>query len=105
MGICCSKDENTSRGFQNNSNISESRRVTNVVGMANWKNIKYEPNIHNIYDIGKALGEGSFGTVNRCTRKAVGTDVVYAIKSIKKSSLQNNENLPKLMKNELTILQ
>jgi serine/threonine protein kinase len=73
--------------------------------MANWKNIKYEPNIEKIYEIGSVLGEGSFGTVNRCTRKAIGNDVTFAIKTIRKRSLHANENLPKLMKNELTILQ
>jgi calcium-dependent protein kinase len=45
------------------------------------------------------LGEGSFGAVKRVERISTGTK--HALKTIKKSSLDSNPMLPKLMQSEL----
>lgn len=69
--------------------------------------MKQIKNINDIYRISNKkedkLGEGSFGTVKRVERIATGSK--HALKSIKKSSLNDNPMLPKLMMSELCVLQ
>jgi len=60
-------------------------------------------NINDVYKISNKekdkLGEGSFGAVKRVERISTGTK--HALKTIKKSSLDSNPMLPKLMQSEL----
>ena len=78
MGICCGKDD--SRGMDYSSSSMNVRRVTLAPNMKNFKNLKYVEDISSVYIIGKQLGKGSFGSVNKCIRR--GTDSEFAIKSI-----------------------
>ena len=108
MGACCGKNDDQGRGrantFDGDMRISESRRVTLAPNMKNFKNLRYVENISSLYNFGKQLGKGSFGSVNVCTRNGTGDDVQFAIKTINKKSLNANPSLPALMMNELTIL-
>ena len=70
--------------------------------MKNFKNLKYIDDINEVYHIGKQLGQGSFGSVNKCTR--VGQSKECAIKMISKDSLESNPMLPELMVSELAVL-
>lgn len=105
MGFCCNKTD--SRGLDDSTysagSIGNQRRITLAPNMKNFKNLKYVDDISSVYEIGKQLGKGSFGSVNKCIRK--GTNSEYAIKSIEKNSLRSNQMLPTLMMNELSILQ
>lgn len=109
MGICCSKDGGGSRGRANSDlslgRLSEGRRVTLAPNMKNFKNLRYVDDIKQLYEIGSELGKGSFGSVNKCTRKGADRDTQFAIKTILKKSLKANPMLPSLMMNELSILQ
>ena len=107
--ICCNK-ELDSRGTtleplsRSSSRIStEGRRVTLAPNMKNFKNLKHIDNISDLYSFGDMLGEGSFGKVMKAVR--IGSSSEFAVKYIEKDSLNSNPMLPKLMLNELTVLQ
>ena len=71
--------------------------------MKNFKNLKFIDDIEDLYEFGEILGKGSFGSVKRAIRK--GTNFEFAVKVIDKDSLNSNPMLPKLMVQELSILQ
>jgi len=110
MGNLCCTDKNNlhTRGKITKTPIKRGgkqvdvRRQTFAPNMKNFKNLKYVENINEVYNIGKKLGQGSFGSVNRAQRVGGGIDV--AIKMIDKKSLDSNPMLPTLMMSELTVL-
>ena len=67
--------------------------------MKHFKNLKRIRNINTMYNFGRQLGKGAFGTVRKCTSLATGQD--YAIKIIDRNSLKVNRRLPKMLLNEL----
>mmetsp|Transcript_34635 Transcript_34635/g.52970 ORF Transcript_34635/g.52970 Transcript_34635/m.52970 type:complete len:268 (+) Transcript_34635:26-829(+) len=109
MGTCCTKNDDLSRGgraevtqLERGRLSTSDRRQTFAVNMKNFKNLKYVDNIEDVYTFGAVLGKGSFGSVNRATRKGANFDC--AIKVIDKDSLNSNPMLPQLMMSELTVL-
>ena len=54
------------------------------------------------YRLGKLLGKGAFGQVYKCTNKL--TSKVCAMKIMKKSSLQGNQELITMIENELLVI-
>ena len=64
--------------------------------MRDFKSVKWVDDILERYEIGERLGQGSFGTVNKCKKLATNTE--HAIKYIEKESLSANEKLPELLK-------
>ena len=93
-------------GFRRMS-TRQDRRGTRAPNFKNFKNLKQIENIEEIYRISDKksdqLGEGSFGAVKKVER--IGTKTFHALKTIKKSSLDKNPMLPKLMISELQVLQ
>ena len=73
--------------------------MKNLAGLRTIKNIRD----HYSFADDASLGEGSFGKVYIATDKAYKNKV--ALKVIPKAKLKGNAELPKLMKQELTILQ
>ena len=71
--------------------------------MKNFKNLRWVDDIYEFYEIGERLGQGSFGTVNKC-KKIHGAKESLAIKYIAKNSLNGNPMLPKLLEQELSCL-
>ncbi len=109
MGTCCAKNDDLSRGgrvettkIERGRLSTSDRRQTFAANMKNFKNLKYVENIEDFYTFGAVLGKGSFGSVNRATRKGANFDC--AVKVIDKDSLNNNPMLPQLMMSELTVL-
>lgn len=106
--ICCAdKKGNDSRGYIPNVKTGEvpeqkdnsRHRQTKVSSFDHYKNLKTITDINEHYTATKILGKGSFGEVKRATK--IATKSEHALKIIKKSSIESNPTLLKLMFSEL----
>ena len=111
MGNCC-KPQNERGGIDPYGSQGGSlqdhrttllRKGTEIPNMKNFKNLRWVDDIYEFYEIGERLGQGSFGTVNKC-KKIHGAKESLAIKYIAKNSLDGNPMLPKLLEQELSCL-